>query len=70
MKYRALRGICIGVERHLAAGDVEDLTDPQLVQFLIGIAAIEKVDEAPPDEPTTAEESSAVDTSSKPARRR
>jgi hypothetical protein len=47
MKVRALRGVCIGVERHLKPGDVEDL-DPALVTFLVGIGAVEKyVDPAP-----------------------
>lgn len=46
MKVRALRGVCIGVDRHLAAGDVEDLEAAQ-VKFLVGIGAVEQVLEEP-----------------------
>lgn len=52
MKVRALRGVCIGVERHLAAGDTADLEAAQ-VQFLAGIGAVERV----PDEPVVAADS-------------
>lgn len=47
MKVKALRGVCIGVNRHLAAGDIEDL-EPALVTFLVGIKAVEVVKEKPP----------------------
>jgi len=50
MKVRALRGVCIGVERHLKAGDTEDL-DPALVTFLVGIGAVEPVKDEPKPEP-------------------
>lgn len=46
MKVRALRGVCIGVERHLKAGDTEDL-EPALVTYLLGIGAVERVKDAP-----------------------
>jgi hypothetical protein len=51
MKVRALRGVCVGVDRHLVAGDTADL-DPAQVAFLVGIGAVEVV----PDEPAKAEE--------------
>lgn len=49
MKVRALRGVCIGVESHLQAGDVADLEAAQ-VTFLTSIGAVERV---PDDEPVT-----------------
>jgi hypothetical protein len=42
MKARALRGVCIGVERHLAPGDIADI-DPGTFTFLSGIGAVEAV---------------------------
>lgn len=50
MKVRALRGVCIGVDRHLKAGDTEDL-DAALVTFLVGIGAVERVAETIQPEP-------------------
>lgn len=46
MKVKALRGVCIGVDRHLVAGDTEDL-EPALVTFLAGIGAVEVVKDEP-----------------------
>lgn len=46
MKVKALRGVCIGVDRHLKAGDTEDL-EPALVTFLVGIGAVERVKDEP-----------------------
>lgn len=46
MKIRARRGVCIGVDRHLHAGDLADL-DAAQVQFLESIGAVERVLEAP-----------------------
>mgnify|MGYP000346618366 CR=1 FL=1 len=40
--YRALRGVCIGVDRHLAVGDEADL-DGSTAQFLQSIGAVEPV---------------------------
>ena len=40
MRIRALRGVCIGVDRHLVAGERADL-DTATVQFLISIGAAE-----------------------------
>ncbi len=45
MRVRALRGVCIGVDRHLKAGDSADL-DAAMVTFLKSIGAVEIV----PDE--------------------
>ena len=46
MKITALRGVCIGVDRHLQAGDHADL-DPAMVTFLVGINAVERTLDAP-----------------------
>jgi hypothetical protein len=46
MRVRALRGVCIGVGRHLQPGDTEDLDDAT-VQFLVSIGAVEPVKDAP-----------------------
>ena len=46
MKVQAVRGVCIGPERHLAVGDVAEL-EPQLAQFLINIGAVMPVADAP-----------------------
>jgi len=53
MKVRACRGVCIGVDRHLKAGDLADL-DAAQVTFLVGIGAVEVVpveSEPKPDAP-------------------
>lgn len=47
MQVRALRGVCIGVERHLKPGDTVDLPAAE-VQFLVGIGAVECLPDAPP----------------------
>lgn len=49
MKFRALRGVCIGVDRHLKAGDTVEL-DTATSQFLVSIRAIEPVKDEPPVE--------------------
>lgn len=47
IRVRALRGVCIGVNRHLARGDTADL-EPATVSFLASIGAVERLaDEAP-----------------------
>ena len=51
MKVQALRGVCIGVERHLKAGDTADL-EPATVQFLVSIGAVERVKDEAPKAPT------------------
>jgi len=48
MKVKALRGVCIGVDRHMKPGDVEDL-DAAMVTFLVSIGAVEKIPEPPPE---------------------
>jgi len=57
MKVRALRGVCIGVNRHLAVGDEADL-EPATTQFLKSIGAVEDVPSDPPpaetEQPTSA----------------
>lgn len=50
MKYRALRGVCIGVGRHLSAGDTADL-DAATGQFLVSIRAVEPAKDEPKIEP-------------------
>lgn len=47
MKVKALRGVCIGVDRHLVAGDIADL-EPALVTFLRSINAVENFNEPTP----------------------
>lgn len=45
MKVIANRGVCIGVDRHLKAGDTADL-DTATVQFLKSIGAVSEYSEA------------------------
>jgi hypothetical protein len=46
--HRALRGVCIGVDRHLLPGDTVQL-DAATAQFLTSIGAVAQVEEpAPP----------------------
>jgi hypothetical protein len=52
--YRALRGVCIGPERHLAPGDPPVPLDKATAQFLTAIGAVEEV----PDEPAPAKPAS------------
>jgi hypothetical protein len=42
MKVRALRGVCIGVERHLALGETADLEAPTAA-YLVSIGAVAPV---------------------------
>lgn len=60
MKIRARRGVCIGVDRHLVAGDLADLETAQ-VTFLVGIGAVECVVEAPAPVPQDTEEKRGTD---------
>jgi hypothetical protein len=46
MKVRAVRGVCIGVERHLKPGDTADL-NPAEVTFLVSIGAVAPVLDEP-----------------------
>jgi len=54
MKVRALRGVCVGVDRHLKAGDTDDL-DASTVQFLVSIGAVEVVKDAPAEDEAQSE---------------
>lgn len=47
MKVRALRGVCIGVERHLAPGEEAEV-DAGSAHFLLSIRAVEEVKASPP----------------------
>ena len=61
MRVRALRGVCIGVDRHLAPGDTTDLEAAQ-VKFLASIGAVEEI----PDEPPAADPVSETPAAAKP----
>ena len=50
MLVRALRGVCVGPERHLAAGERADVDDAT-AKFLIGIGAVEKSSDDPVQDP-------------------
>lgn len=63
MKIRARRGVCIGVERHLQAGEEADL-DGVLVTFLTGIGAVELVPEEPVVSPVELESEGSIPTNS------
>ena len=56
MKVQALRGVCIGVDRHLVAGDSVDL-ESALANFLVSIGAVALVKDEPVSEPVPAPES-------------
>jgi len=43
MLYRALRGVCIGPERHLTPDDAPVALDAGTARFLLSINAIEEV---------------------------
>lgn len=58
MRVRCLRGVCIGVDRHLKPGDTADL-EPALVTYLTGIRAVE----AMPAEPEPKHETPAPEKS-------
>jgi hypothetical protein len=63
VRVKALRGVCIGVDRHLAAGDVEPM-DAALATYLAGIGAVEVLKDAAP----VSDEVPYVDDSKLPAR--
>jgi hypothetical protein len=63
-RVRALRGICVGVERHLVPGEVADV-DGQQVPFLASIGAVELVI----DEPAAVEPAPEVESSAKPGKK-
>jgi hypothetical protein len=47
MRYRALRGVCIGVGRDFKPGDDPVELDAATAQFLTSIGAVEKVKDEP-----------------------
>lgn len=51
-RVRALRGVCIGVDRHLVPGDVADV-DATQVSFLVSIGAVEIATDEPLAQPKT-----------------
>lgn len=53
-KVRAIRGVCIGVDRHLVPGDVADV-DAAIVSFLTSIGAVELAPDPPVEPPTKTE---------------
>lgn len=59
MKIKARRGVCIGVDRHLKAGDLADL-DAAQVTFLVGIGAVEVVQDEPKAEPVLVPDEAAT----------
>jgi hypothetical protein len=65
MKVRALRGVCIGVERHLVPGDVEVL-EPQLASYLTSIGAVEEVVDEPAPVAETEDLTQVVDATDPP----
>jgi hypothetical protein len=46
MKVRAIRGVCIGVDRNLKPGDTADL-EAATVSFLVSIGAVERIENEP-----------------------
>lgn len=52
--YRALRGVCIGVDKHLVPGAPPVEIDPSTARFLVSIGAVEAApdEEAEPAKPT------------------
>jgi hypothetical protein len=52
MKVVALRGVCVGVDRHLKPGDTAEIDDAQF-PFLSGIGAVAKAAEPEPETPKT-----------------
>jgi len=63
--FRATRGVCIGVDRHLAVGDEAEL-DGSTAQFLQSIGAVEPVPDKPATPPAAAP--AATDTTPAPAK--
>jgi hypothetical protein len=46
-RVKALRGVCVGVERHLTPGEVAECTTPRSRNYLVSIGAVEVVPDAP-----------------------
>lgn len=51
--YRALRGVCIGVGKHLTPSDAPVELEAGAAQFLKSIGAVAEVSDAPVVEPST-----------------
>lgn len=47
MQVRALRGVCLGTDRHLVPGDPPAEVDNATAQFLVAIGAVEPVTDTP-----------------------
>jgi hypothetical protein len=69
MLYRALRGVCIGVDRHLKVDDTADL-DPATGKFLTSIGAVEEVkpEKVEPPKPEPVVDESLPSDSAPPAK--
>jgi hypothetical protein len=52
-RVKGLRGVCLGVERHLVPDEVTEIADDSFVQYLVSIGAVEVVPDAPIAEPET-----------------
>jgi hypothetical protein len=52
MQFQALRGVCIGPGRHLAAGEVAEL-DSATSNFLVSIGAVKAYQPPPVDAPVS-----------------
>jgi hypothetical protein len=50
VRVRALRGVCVGVDRHLLPGETADIDSSQL-SFLVSIRAVELAPEVPVETP-------------------
>jgi hypothetical protein len=46
---KVLRGVCIGVDRHIVVGQTPPDLEPALVNYLLSIQAIEVVDDPLPE---------------------
>lgn len=55
MKYTALRGVCIGVDRHLMPGDDPVELDAGTASFLVNIGAVAPAPDQPAVEHTLGE---------------
>lgn len=65
MKVKALRGVCVGPEQHLAVGDTAEL-DEGTAGFLMSIDAVEPFVEKPTKKPKATETKS--ETAEEPAK--
>lgn len=72
MSYRACRGVCIGVDRHLKAGDLVPAdVDTDTVKFLVSIGAVVFVpDKADVPDPIQDEANTPVQDEPKPKKQK